>query len=543
MTAHPTSRSKERAHTPLPESADVIVVGAGLGGLTAAAYLARRGMRVVCVDAHYVAGGCATQFRRRTDHGFFHFDVGLHYIGDCGPGGQIPGVLAPLGIDIDMRPLDPDGFDTLVFPGLEFRVPVGLDRYRDRLVETFPKERSGIDRYVRFVREVGHMGGVSDAARGKAGFRVAVEAMLRGRLVARYQNATVADLLDSCTKDPMLRAVMLGQHGDYGLPPSQVSAVLHAGLAYHYFQGAFYPRGGGQIIADKIAEDFEAHGGTIHLRRTVERILTNNGRVTGVQIAASRRAPAQTVLAPIVLSNADIQRTFLELLGPEVLPADVVSKARDWQMGGAIFMTCVGVRGDLRELGMRNANYWAFDSVDVESFYREANTGSLKTHGAYITSASLKDEGTPGHAPDGFQSIEIMSVLPGNPKAWGVDDAEALNWSYKRTPEYEARKQQVELELLARLERLLPGVGERVVFSESATPVTQTRFTRATDGTGYGLAATPSQFLQSRPGYRGPLPGLYLCGASTRAGHGIVGAMRSGVHAANTVLRDRANVS
>ena len=77
----------------------------------------------------------------------------------------------------------------------------------------------------------------------------------------------------------------------------------------------------------------------------------------------------------------------------------------------------------------------------------------------------------------------------------------------------------------------------RELTRESATPVTHARFTRASGGTGYGIAATPAQFLRNRPGYRGPLPGLYLCGASTRSGHGIVGAMMSGQASARAVTR------
>jgi phytoene dehydrogenase-like protein len=77
-----------------------------------------------------------------------------------------------------------------------------------------------------------------------------------------------------------------------------------------------------------------------------------------------------------------------------------------------------------------------------------------------------------------------------------------------------------------------------IVHRESATPVTHQRFTRATDGTGYGLAVTPDQMMKHRPGYRGPLPGLYFAGASTRAGHGIVGAMMSGKNAARRIASD-----
>ena len=96
----------------------------------------------------------------------------------------------------------------------------------------------------------------------------------------------------------------------------------------------------------------------------------------------------------------------------------------------------------------------------------------------------------------------------------------------------------VEDDLVGRLDRLFPGAAERVVFRESATPVTHSRYTGASDGTGYGLAATPEQFMRNRPGYRTPIEGLYLCGASTRAGHGIVGAMKSGYSAARKIARD-----
>jgi all-trans-retinol 13,14-reductase len=119
----PVRAERRRAHLGVPEQLDVAVVGAGLGGLVAAAHLARAGLRVACFDSHYVAGGCATQFARGPKSARYHFDVGLHYIGDCGEGGEIPRILAGLGIELPYAELDPDGFDTLVFPDLTFKIP------------------------------------------------------------------------------------------------------------------------------------------------------------------------------------------------------------------------------------------------------------------------------------------------------------------------------------------------------------------------------------------------------------------------------------
>lgn len=540
-----TAQTKDRVRNPVPERADVVIVGCGVGGLMAAASLARAGKHVVALDQHYVAGGCGTQFERGRGGERYHFDVGLHYLGDCEPGGMIPAMLDKVGAAVTFEPMDPDGFDTFVFPDFAFRMPVGIDRFRDRLVEHFPGEVKGIDRYCRLLREIDHITGDVEKNRGKVGIRAALKVLTGGRLLARYQNATIGTFLDSCTDNPRLRAVLLGQSGDYGLPPSEVSAMLHCGLSLHYLKGAWYPHGGGQVIADRLAEVVESNGGSIHLRRAVERILVEGGRTTGVQLQGKRGEPGAIIRAPIVVSNADYKRTMLELLDSDVVPEAQRSWARDAQMGGALFMTCLGVRGDMRDRGMRKSNYWCFDSYDMEALYARARRGDYGDHEvAYITSASLKDPTNPlHHAPEGIQNVEVLTMVSGDPAHWGTTEEEIRSGRYRRSDAYNAKKAEVEERMLNLLEKHFPGTRDEIVFCESTTPPTQSRFTWSSEGSGYGLACTPEQFLNNRPGYRGPVPGLYLCGHSTRAGHGIVGAMRSGDHAAGCVLRDAARAA
>ncbi len=530
----PTWLTKTRVKAPVPERVDVAIIGAGLGGLTAGAYLARAGVKVAVFDQHYVAGGCCTQFSRGGPRNRYNFDIGLHYIGDCGPGGKIPSLLAGLGIELEYVPLDEDGFDTLVFPDFRFPIPVGHDRFRDRLVEMFPQEQRGIDRYVRFLKEIDALSRRLDAAGGRMGWGVALHAMTRGRLAARYQNATLAELLDSCTRNPQLRAVMAGQNGDYGLPPSRVSAALHAGLSNHYFHGAYYPRGGGQVIADALSQYIEAHGGSVHLRRGIERILVDGGRAVGVRTEPFKGRQHE-VAASAVLSNADLRVTLEELLPAEALPQDWRQKSARFEMAAAIFMSCLGIRGDMRERGMKASNYWQFDGYDFEAFY-DTRT-EMMPRGCYVTSATLKDPQTRHHAPAGISNVEVMTVLSGKPEHWGIR-GRAEDWDYRKDTQYLQRKARIEADLISRVEALFPGSADNVVFRESASPMSHIRYTRATDGTGYGLACTPAQFFQGRPGYSGPIPGLYFAGASTRAGHGVVGSMMSGHRAARRIARE-----
>src|SRR5690349_8464469 len=86
--------SGRRARADVPSEVDVAVIGAGLGGLVAAARLAQRGLRVAVFESHYTAGGCATQFTRGPKNARWHFDVGLHYVGDCREDGTIPRILS-----------------------------------------------------------------------------------------------------------------------------------------------------------------------------------------------------------------------------------------------------------------------------------------------------------------------------------------------------------------------------------------------------------------------------------------------------------------
>jgi phytoene dehydrogenase-like protein len=512
---------------------DVAIIGAGLGGLMTAARLARKGRRVAVLDAHYVAGGCCTMFSRGSGADRYAFDIGLHYIGDCSPEGRIPTLLREAGVEIELAELDPDGFDEFVFPDLRFRVPKGVDAYRDRLVAAFPAEKKGIDRYIRLVEEAGRLGRLN----APKGWRLMLEAAARGRLAAAYRGATLGEFLDSCTKDRRLRAVIAGQNGDYGLPPGRVSALLHAGLVSHYLKGAWYPKGGGQVIADKLCDVIEQAGGTVHLRHPVTRILVDAGKAAGVRYKAPHGEEGE-IRAPLVVSNADLKRTLLDLLPREQLPADLEATARGWEMGAAIFLTCLAVRTDLKALGMGATNYWQFDDYDFDSLYEEAATTLPPVRACYITSATLKDPATPGHAPDGVHTVEVMALMPGRSQLWGVAPTDVASPRYRSQAEYTAVKQRVETELVGRLERLFPGSTQNLLHLESATPVTHSRFTWASDGSGYGLAGTPAQFLDRRPGPRGPVPGLYFAGANLRSGHGVSGALSSGAQAVRAIERD-----
>jgi len=534
----PTADTKRRSKVPIPEQVDVAIVGAGLGGLGAAANLAQRGHSVALFDSHYLAGGCATMFARGSKAERFVFDVGFHYVGDAGPGGSFERQLKPLGIDLEFLPMDPDGFDVLLYPGIEFRTPVGLDNYRARLVEHFPEERRAIDKYLRLLTQVDQL----ITRMSKAGFKMSVGLVMQilrhAPIAALHANATIGSYLNRITKNPLLKAVMLGPHGDYALGPKRASLMLHCALMLHYLKGAYYLKGGGQEISDQLANKVEEFGGTVHLQCPVEAILTEDGRAVGVRAEPRGGEPVE-VRARAVISGADIGKTFGELVPAEDVPAAYRQKVANFEWPPGLFVTTLAAKDDISARGFGRCNYWQSDTTDLDALYGDLGKGGRpNVQAAYITSATRKDPVSGHHAPAGVETLEVMTMVPSEPEIWGVSPEELQEEGYRKKPEYLERKQRVEDDLVHRLETLFPGVGQHIVFRESSTPLSHNRYTRSTAGGGYGIACTPEQFGVNRPGPRSEVPGLYLAGASTISGHGILGSLSSGKVAAKVVGKD-----
>ncbi|MBG7603489.1 MAG: NAD(P)/FAD-dependent oxidoreductase [Actinobacteria bacterium] len=501
------------------EQWDAIVVGSGPGGLTTAACLGSTGKKVLVLEQHDVGGGNTQVFRRHHGDDWYEFDVGVHYLGECGPGGLFTTIFNGLGVGerMQFRELDREGFDTLDFPDFTFRVPASWEEYEQRLIDQFPNERAGINRCLRVLRAVSE----------------------EGRLIFGEDRPTydewamrpLSELFEESELSAQACAVLDHWSGLYAGAPSQTATVMHARLIGHYMGGAYYPEGGGQMIPARLMQVIEACGGEVRTLSPVDRITIEDGRATGVRLESG-----EELHAPIVVSNADYRRTIEHLIGAENVAPGTASWAQEAQM--TLGLVCVYVVVD-KVLDGPNTNYFVFPDYRTDETYADLDRGEMppgEMPFAYVALASRKDPDNAELCPPGHTNFQIMTLSPRGYDYWGVETGPADGGSYRRDDTYRQRKEELTQRLLTAAEKVLGPFRDNIVHVEMATTLSHERYIRSSEGTSYGYMHSPEQIGENRPQYRTEIDGLWVVGAGTVGGHGIAGAMTGGVFCASDIL-------
>jgi all-trans-retinol 13,14-reductase len=503
---------------------DAIVIGSGIGGLTAALLLAMHGgKRVLVLEKHYEIGGFTHTFHRPG----YEWDVGLHYIGQVQDGRDA----ARCAFDyvtagrVQWQPM-PEVYDRFIFGGRTFDMIAGLERFRESLKQAFPRESKASDQYIEAVQTCNRASGLYYAEKAVPGFVAALAGTLMRAPYLRWAKRTTREVLEGFTNNQELIGILTAQWGDYGLPPGRSSFAVHATIAEHYFAGASYPVGGASTIAAAIVPQIEQNGGSVVSSAEVAAILLEGTKAAGVCMIDGRE-----FRAPMVVSDAGATNTFERLL-PSDLPAldSLRNQLRKIPPSSAHLSLYVGLAKSDAELGLKGSNLWIYPSFDhdanVDRFARDMDAPFPVV---YISFPSAKDPDFQRRHP-GRGTIEAITMVPYEAFArW-----EGTRWK-KRGEEYDTLKQKLSSRLRAELERQVPAVVGNIACAELSTPVTTRHFMNYGHGEIYGIASTPERFATRGLGARTPVRGLYLAGQDV-ASLGVVGALFGGVISASAAL-------
>jgi len=482
----------------------------GIGGLTAAALLARAGRSVLVVERHDRVGGYAHAFRR----GRYLFDSGVHLVGGCEPGpfeggGLVHELLSVLGVRdrCDFVRIDP--CYAAIYPpesGASIRASGDLEK----LVRSHSGGRASEAKGLRqILQECLALRQETQRASELPSLFAVMNTPQRFPTLLRYRRATLGRILDEHLDSPVTKA-RVGTLWPYlGLPPSRVSFLYFASMLVSYLaDGAYYCRGSFQRFADALADAVTENGGEVLLRSSVRRIRVEDGAARGVVLENGQR-----IQAPLVVSNADASQTVEELVGPQAFPAPYLRRLRRMKPSLSAFVVYAAAELPLSKDTACHESF-CFPSLDHDAAWRSSREG--RPDWLSVTIPTLAD---PGLAPKGQHLFVLTTLVPFASGSGWRDD-----------------KERMAERMLALADRHFPGLAAGLRFAEAGTPRTLERYTRNTEGALYGWALSPQQVGVGRLPPDTPVRGLRLAGHWTQPGGGVYGVVASGMQVARAEL-------
>lgn len=492
---------------------DAVVIGAGLGGLSAATMLARNGLDVLLLERHNVPGGYATSFVR----GRYEFEIALHELSGIGPP-EHPSALYRyldyLGVASKVEFIRVPHLYRSVFPDLDIVLPAGWEAFEETLCQTFPHEANGIRRFLRRVLALGRDFGRILRAGGQAGNMATVP--LRYPHLFRYLPVTWGQVLNRDVADPRARAVLSQYWGYFGLPPSQVSFLFFAiGLAAYVRQWPAFPEGRSQALSNAFLAAFEAHGGTARMNCGVERITMQNGRANGVLTEQG-----EEIRADWIISNADPITTGRKLIGEEHIPSSFFKRLQSSEIAASTVNVYLGVARPHQELGLDHHEIFINQDYDLD---RHA-AGMRRIGAPEAMVVTCYNVIYPQISPPDTCIVVLTALQYGEP------------WYQVPPADYFDTKNRIGDAMIEMAEGIAPGLRQAAEVVEVSTPLTNMRYTGTMGGSIYGFNQPPRDNMVWRMRHRGPVDGLYFVGAWTQPGGGFEPVMMSGQMAGSSIL-------
>lgn len=499
---------------------DVIIVGAGMGGLSAAAHLAVNDVKVLVLEQHDKVGGCTTNFQR----GDFTFDSSLHQMAGGGPGKKnraLYKLLEITGVGKKVELIELPHFYRSIYPGVDITLPSNWKGFKDALKQKWPEEEEGIEKFHEicssFMDELLSLKYMFRES-GMKQFFIKAMVPIRQRTLFTWKDKTFKDLMDHCFKNEDIKAVVSQLWVYYGAPVPEQSALISMAATESYLgDGVWHIKGTSQALSDAYAERIRELGGEIKTDTLVTGITIKDGVATGV-----RTESGDTYTSRYVVSNTDPYQLTYKLVGKEHFPDDYIERLKKLKPANSLYGVYLGLNIDLKKLGYHDTEIFYNTSKDSTVLYKHMMEGNFKDGAVAITIYSNYND--PIYAPSG-KSVVVLNAYS------GIDA-----WPEYQSDAYYEMKDKKEEELINLAAKVIPELAnpDNIEEKDAFTPHTIKRYTMNKGGIVYGFYLSPDQW-QKIPNNT-PIDNVFITSSWSQAWHGVASAQVNGWRAARLVM-------
>jgi phytoene desaturase len=477
--------------------ADVIIIGAGMAGLTCGCLLTKKGLKVLMIEKNQKVGGCCTSFEREG----FLFDLSVQSIGECQKGGKIWRLLKEINLLDQIHFISLEPAREYHFPDRKLSQSSRMETHIENLSSLFPGERKGIEVVYVILKKIFEE--FSNIPSSLNWFEPSSFSS-QYPFLSRYKDKTYGDLLNEFISHPFLKTLLSIRSSYALLPPEEISTVGMAGIEMSYFDhGVSCIEGKVEQLPLKMGETLKKMGGQIFTGQEVQEILIGEKRAIGVRLK-----DGQEITGKVVISNIDAHHTFSHLVGEDHMPKGFRSKLKGMRPSLSYFILYLGIEGGLDELPVSNNEVFFEDQLQKE--FQSLYENRISEEASFYLLAPSKVN--PSHAPRGKNTLCL-----------------SFKTSYHFSPDWDQRiKDELSRRLIHKASVFIPNLEKRIVVKIETTPKTIEQWTRNRWGAAYGWAQIPRQSGIYRLSRTTPIPNLYLTGHWTSPGGGIAGVVASG---------------
>jgi len=493
-------------------SKDVVIIGGGLGGLSAGVILAQAGHRVVILEQQQRVGGYAVAFRR----GRFIFDLALHVVPAGAPGELFYNLISELGLENDVSFIRlKDGF-RVYLGDYVFQIPNDFQAFFASLSKEFPSERRGIELFQKDLLRYAPI--YSDVLNGQANFYQVISAFVpKIPVFLKHTRISTEDYLSRFFSNRRLKALLYQAAVFFGIPMKEFPAINFILMFYLlYSTGMFTIHGGGQALTQSLENRLQALGATVLKGRRVDKVIVEKKRAVAVCTSDGTEYPAGAVI-----SNVNTPVLVKKLVGKSHFPSTYLATINTLKPSLSVVQMHIGLDCDVRDIGISNHITMVFPTDDIDACISRQRESQL-LQGFSILARGITDPQNTG------KNESVVNITGG---------VSADRWLSLSEDKYKQAKKECTNHILSLLQNIFPKVDSHCDTIDLATPRTFNHFTGNPAGAIMGFDCSLGMHRSIRQVSRLPIKNLYLASAWTKKLGGFLPSMTAGVEAARKVIQ------